>query len=107
MTAEEKKWFREMVRIYYPEEFARLHPDEAKAEQESKAYVEKLPMSGLKKKAKEKGIKYFNAMERDELIFAMSLKGDSDEVELAKLVAQVKARYMAERGDYFKSLRKK
>lgn len=107
MTESEKRWFKEMVRIYYPEKFKELHPDEVQAEQESKVYVEKLPLSALKKKAKEKGIKYFNAMEKDEVILALSLKGDNDEEGLSKLVEDVKQRYVEKRGDYFKSLKQK
>lgn len=107
MQEHEKKWFKEMVRIYYPETFKQLHPDEVQAEQQSKEYIEKLPLSQLKKKAKEEGIKYFNAMEKDEIILALSLKGDQDDTELAKLVVLVKQRYMEKRGDYFKSLKQK
>jgi len=106
MTDQEKKWFKEMVRVYYPEKHAELHPDEVQAEQQSKGYVEKLPMSSLKRKAKEAGIKYFNAMEKDEIILALGLKGN-DEKELSKLVDSVKQRYMEKRGDYFKNLKKK
>lgn len=95
-----------MVKQYYPEHYAKLHPDEAQAEQESKVFVEKLPTSSLKKKAKELKVPYFNAMDRDELLLALELHAEKKEDELKKLVDDVKKRYMAKRGDYFKGLKK-
>lgn len=107
MTEQDRKWFRDMVKIYYPDKFSELHPEESQAEQESKEYMEKLPLSSLKKKAKEKEIKYFNAMEKDEIILALGFRSENNEEELSKLVSDVKQRYVEKRGDYFKNLKKK
>jgi hypothetical protein len=85
MTAEDKKFFKEMVRRYYPDEFARLHPEEAEAEKQSEKYIVSMSKSELKKRAKALKIKWFSAMNQDQLVDALKLKADGKETELKTL----------------------
>lgn len=101
-TEADKKFFKDMLRQYYPDEFARLHPDEAEAEKQSEKYILNMSKSELKKRAKELKIKWFSAMDNEQLLEALFLKANGEEEKLNSLSDLVRQKFTSKIKDRFK-----